>query len=156
MKFEGLNAIAIIEGVKGVFDLLIAIGLNSLAGQDLHQLTVQSLELWGLSPTDEYPSKLLDFVDKISQKNLILVTLVAFVYGSSRFVMMYGLWHKLLWVEWFAFLSGSAYIPFELYAIYQDVNVFSCLALLINIVIVSYLYWVLKYKDKIDQTLSEI
>ena len=156
MKFEGLNAIAIIEGIKGVFALLIAIGLNKLAGQDLHQLTTQSFEVWGISPTSQYSVKLLDFIDTISQKNLLFVTLVAFIYGISRFVMMYGLWHKLRWVEWFAFLSGSAYIPFELYAIYQDVNVFSCLALLINLVIVTYLYWVLKYKDKVDQALSGV
>jgi uncharacterized membrane protein (DUF2068 family) len=144
MKFQGLNAIALLEGFKGILALSVAIGVNALVGKDLHQLALDFMSEWGISPVGHYPKVILMMVDKISNNSLILVTSVALIYGVFRFVLAYGLWNQLLWIEWFAFITASLYIPFELYAIYQDINVFSLSALLINLVIAGYLFRVLK------------
>ncbi len=144
MKFEGLNAIALLEGIKGVLALLVAIGVNALAGQDLYQLTEQVLRQWSLSPSHHYLALFLDLVGKLTRQSLTWVTLYAFLYASSRFVMAYGLWNKLRWTEWFAFVSGSLYIPFELYAIFQSPNLVNFSILAFNLMVITYLYWVLK------------
>jgi uncharacterized membrane protein (DUF2068 family) len=144
MKFEGLNAIALLEGIKGVLALLVAIGVNALAGQDLYQLTEQVLRQWSLSPSHHYLALFLDLVRKLTRQSLTWVTLFAFLYASSRFVMAYGLWNKLRWTEWFAFISGSLYIPFELYAISQSPNLVNFSILAFNLMVITYLYWVLK------------
>ena len=81
---------------------------------------------------------------KLMQNNLILVVVIALMYASFRFVMAFGLWHRLRWTEWFAFISGSLYIPFEIYALYHQLNVINVSILLFNLAIVSYLYWVLR------------
>lgn len=144
MKFQGLNAIALLEGIKGILALSVAIGVNALVGEDLHQLTLDLMLKWGISPIGDYPQAILKMVDKVSNNSLILVTLVTLIYGVFRFVLAYGLWNELLWIEWFAFITASLYIPFELYAIYQDLNIFSVSALLVNLVIAGYLFRVLK------------
>jgi uncharacterized membrane protein (DUF2068 family) len=154
MKFEGLNAIALLEGLKGILAISVAIGVNALVGEDLHQLALEFMAEWGISPLSHYPKVVLMVIDNISNNSLVLVTLIALIYGSFRFVLAYGLWNQLRWIEWFAFITASLYIPFELYAIYQDLNVFSVSALVINLVIATYLYNVLSRKKGMKNNLS--
>jgi len=148
MKFQGLNAIALLEGFKGILALFVAVSVNALVGEDLHQLVLEMMTEWGVSPANHYSKVILMMVDNVSNNSLILVTVVALTYGVFRFILAYGLWNQLIWIEWFAFITASLYIPFELYAIYQDLNVFSVSALLINLVIAGYLFRVLKRGKK--------
>lgn len=144
MKFEGLNAIALLEGIKGVLALFVVVSVNVLAGRDLHQLAEQMMAQWSISTTNHYVSLVLSLIDSVTHKSLVLVTSIALLYACFRFVMAYGLWHRLRWTEWFAFISGSLYIPFELYAIYQTPSLIHVSILLFNLIVVMYLYWVLK------------
>lgn len=148
MKFEGLKAIAVIDGVKGVLALCVALSVNIIAKQDLHQLAAQIMKNWPISPNNYYIDLLLTFIEKLAQQDQVLVISVSLMYACFRFVIAYGLWHKLRWTEWFAFISGSLYIPFELYAIYQTSNLVNFSILLFNLAIVAYLYWVLKRGEK--------
>lgn len=148
MKFEGLKAIAIVDGVKGVLALCLALSVNAIAKQDLHQLAAEVMQNWPISPSNYYVNLLLTFVEKATQQDHILVISISLMYACFRFVIAYGLWHKLRWTEWFAFISGSLYIPFELYAIYQNPNYVNFAILLFNLVVVAYLYWVLKRGEK--------
>ncbi|MBJ7537328.1 DUF2127 domain-containing protein [Marinomonas transparens] len=148
MTLIGLNAIALLEGFKGLLALLIAVGVNSLAGANFHHTLETSMLQLNMVPTDEYPSLLLGIVEGITRENVIFVTLLASLYACVRFVVAYGLWHRLRWTEWFAFLSGSIYIPFELYAIYEEANVLTVGVLALNVIIVAYMYWVLKQNSK--------
>ncbi|MCW4629828.1 MULTISPECIES: DUF2127 domain-containing protein [Marinomonas] len=144
MKFEGLNAIALLEGIKGVLALFLVVSVNVLAGRDLHQLAEQLMAQWSISTTNHYVSLVLSMIESVTHKSLVLVTAIALLYACFRFVMAYGLWHRLRWTEWFAFISGSLYIPFELYALYQTPSFIHVSILLFNLVVVMYLYWVLK------------
>lgn len=144
MKFEGLNAIALLEGIKGVLALFVVVSVNVLAGRDLHQLAEQMMAQWSISTTNHYVSLVLSLIESVTHKSLVLVTSIALLYACFRFVMAYGLWHRLRWTEWFAFISGSLYIPFELYAIFQTPSLIHVSILLFNLIVVMYLYWVLK------------
>lgn len=148
MKFDGLHALALIEGFKGVIALLLVTGVYLLSGQDLHAIMLEKMQSWSISEQSHYAQWLLMLADKVSQGRVPMFTSLALLYASFRFVMAYGLWLQLRWTEWFAFVSGCLYIPFELYAIYQDVHKLSSwMILLFNLMVVSYLYWVLK-RDK--------
>lgn len=144
MKFEALNAIALFEGAKGLLALLVAVGINVVAGQDLYQLAERLMQTWSLSTDNHYLGLLLRLIDTITHQSVTLITLIAILYASFRFIMAYGLWRKLRWTEWFAFISGSLYIPFELHAIYQNISIVSVSILLFNLLVIGYLYWVLK------------
>jgi uncharacterized membrane protein (DUF2068 family) len=148
MKFKGLKAIAVVDGVKGLLALFLALSVNVIAKQDLHQLAAQIMQNWPISPNNYYVNLLLTFVEKIIQQDHVLVIIISLMYACFRFVIAYGLWHKLRWTEWFAFISGSLYIPFELYAIYQNPSHVNVAVLLFNLIVVAYLYWVLKRGEK--------
>ena len=61
-----------------------------------------------------------------------------------RFTEAYGLWHAREWAEWFALLSGAAYMPFEVYELARHPTVFKWGILGINTLIVLYLAWLLR------------
>jgi uncharacterized membrane protein (DUF2068 family) len=82
----------------------------------------------------------------LSHSNLVLVALGALLYSIVRFVEAYGLWHGFKWTEWLALISGAVYLPFELYKFIVNFNVLSFSLLLVNSVIVVYIYKVLKNK----------
>ena len=54
-----------------------------------------------------------------------------------RFAEAYGLWLERRWAEWFAALSGSIYVLFELIEIYERANWLSIGALLLSVGIVT-------------------
>ncbi|BFM51410.1 DUF2127 domain-containing protein [Marinomonas sp. THO17] len=145
MKVEGLHALAVIEGIKGVIALVLVVIVHFLSGQDLHTLVLEKMQALDISKQNHYAQWVLMLADNISQGRIPMFTSLALLYASFRFVMAYGLWFHLRWTEWFAFVSGCLYIPFELYAIYQDVGKLSnWMILLFNLMVVSYLFWVLK------------
>ncbi|MFT6978268.1 MAG: uncharacterized membrane protein (DUF2068 family) [Shewanella psychromarinicola] len=60
-----------------------------------------------------------------------------------RFIEAYGLWHNMRWTQWFALLSGAIYLPFEFYEMMSHFSLLSVIVLLINLVVVMYMYFVL-------------
>jgi uncharacterized membrane protein (DUF2068 family) len=144
MKFEGLSAIALLEGAKGMLALSIIVLINLLAGQELHRLTERVVVWVPMSASHQYLTSFLHFLERMAFKNTALVTTVLLLYASFRFVVAYGLWYRLRWTQWLAFISGSIYIPFELYAIYLDPSRMNVAILLLNLLVVFYLYWVLR------------
>jgi len=144
MKFSGLGVIAVLEACKGILALLIAVGLHALAGVNLHQETVQFFDYLHISPTNHYVDLAVQSVDKVTHTGLTVVTIIALGYAVIRFIEAYGLWHQLRWTEWFAFISGTIYLPFEVYELLQDANVITFGVLGINLTIVGYMYFVLK------------
>ena len=47
-----------------------------------------------------------------------------------------------IWAEWFAIISGGIYIPLEVFEVAAHVSRLRVLALLLNVVIVTYLLYV--------------
>ena len=58
-------------------------------------------------------------------------------YGVIRFVEAYGLWLNKTWAEWFAIISGSIYLPVEIYELVERVTWTRATVLLVNAFIVS-------------------
>jgi uncharacterized membrane protein (DUF2068 family) len=56
-----------------------------------------------------------------------------------RFTEAYGLWHAREWAEWFALLSGTLYLPWEIVAIVHHSDWFRWGILIINVMIILYM-----------------
>jgi uncharacterized membrane protein (DUF2068 family) len=67
----------------------------------------------------------------------------AAAYTLIRFIEAYGLWHNLRWTQWFALVSGAIYLPLELYEVVNHFNLMSVVVLIINLLVVGYMYLVL-------------
>lgn len=147
-KFSGLKAIALIEATKGLLALLVGIGAHELAGKNLQQVAERLVTHLHLNPASELPSAILNAVADVKSSNLALIAIGATVYSIIRFIEAYGLWHNYRWTEWFAFLSGAIYLPFEVYEIYVHQNLFSVVVLIFNLFVVGYMYTILAKKHQ--------
>jgi len=66
---------------------------------------------------------------------------MAFLYSVVRFVEAYGLWYLKAWAEWFAIISGSIYVPIELYELAKHATLVRATVLIANLAIVIYLVY---------------
>jgi hypothetical protein len=55
------------------------------------------------------------------------------LYASIRFVEAYGLWHELAWSEWFGAISGSIYLPIEVYELVLGITAVKVILFLGNL-----------------------
>jgi uncharacterized membrane protein (DUF2068 family) len=70
-----------------------------------------------------------------------LVFFGVLVYAAIRFIEATGLWLEREWAEWFALLSGSMYLPWEIYELARRATAIKWIIFTINVIIVLYLLW---------------
>jgi uncharacterized membrane protein (DUF2068 family) len=157
----GLRAVATLEILKGVAAVLAGIGLLMLMHRsDLGDFAEDIIFRLHLNPTSRIPWLLIEKAYDVKNKSLWTVVGVAFGYASVRFIEGYGLWHERVWAEWFALLSGTAYIPFEIFEIIRHANLLKWIILVINIGIVIYMAYVRFYDpapvESSERTTSDV
>jgi uncharacterized membrane protein (DUF2068 family) len=136
---KGLKAVAILEATKGILALLVGFGLHILAGENIQMVAEAIVSHLHLNPTSELPSIFIHAASTITDSNIKIFTIAAIFYALVRFIEAYGLWRHYIWVEWFAFLSGAVYLPFEIYEIVTHMSNLAIAMFLINIVVVGYM-----------------
>ena len=66
-----------------------------------------------------------------------------------------GLWLEKTWAEWFALISGSLYLPWEIYELARRQTWVRWAVLGINVVIVIYLAWLRYEMHKMKRAISK-
>lgn len=145
---HGLRIVALFEASTGALTVFAGLGLLSLIHHDFQRIAEELVRHLHLNPASQYPRIFIDAASEINDGNLKLLALMAFGYASVRFTEAYGLWLEKLWAEWFGALSGSIYIPFELYELSKGVNSLKLATLMINVLIVGYLAKTLWHRQK--------
>ena len=139
----GLKAVAIFEGSKGAVVLLTGLGLMALIHKDVHAFAEQLVRHLSLNPASHYPRIFVDAADKVTDLQLWLLSLSAFLYSVMRFIEAFGLWKGKGWAEWFAVLSGGMYLPVELFEVIRRMTYVKLIIATSNVVIVIYLAYLL-------------
>jgi uncharacterized membrane protein (DUF2068 family) len=146
---KGLKAVAAMEASKGLLSLFVGLGLHLLAKYNLPQLMTQSVQMLHLNSTNPLVHQFLAKAGGLMTGiNLTLIIAGSILYGCVRLVEAYGLWHEMVWTEWFALISCGVYVPFEIYEIIQGFDFFDLITLLINLLIVGYMIWILRQPRK--------
>jgi uncharacterized membrane protein (DUF2068 family) len=140
---RGVKAVALLGLSKGVAALVVCFGLFTLSGDSIAHLIAQFASDVRLGPNNPYVNKLIERARQVTPGNLELVITIGVIYALIRFVEAFGLWYRYHWTEWFAFLSSTIYIPFELYQCVTAPSLFSFSILIINLIIVTTLYAVI-------------
>jgi len=52
------------------------------------------------------------------------------------------LWHRRVWAEWFALLSGTLYLPWEIYSVSMHPSILHYLVFAANLAIVLYMLYI--------------
>jgi uncharacterized membrane protein (DUF2068 family) len=145
---ESIRAVAVFEAVKGVFVLAAGFGLLSLLHKDAHRIAFEFISTLNLNPAQKYPKIFIDLADHITDGKLWFFASLALIYSAFRFVEGYGLWKERAWAEWLALVSGTIYLPIEIYEVCVKVSFVSVFALVANIVVVAVVAYVLIQKQQ--------
>ncbi len=62
------------------------------------------------------------------------------------------MWHGMVWTEWFAFISGTIYLPFEIYEMIVNFNVLSVGVFAINVAVGRYEEFGERSKEVVNRT----
>ena len=138
----GIRAIALFEMFKGFLGLAVGITLISLLHKDLERIAESVLGYLHIDPTGHFAQMFVERASKINESNIVIAIVIAFVYTIIRMIEAYGLWRLRTWAEWFAIISGSIYLPVELYEVIKKPDVLHFAIFFGNILIVLYLIYV--------------
>lgn len=146
----GLKVVASIEATKGVVVLAAGVGLFRVVHEGVQVAADRLVKNLHLNPASHYPQVFIDTLSRVDSAHLRMLALGAIAYAVVRFIEATGLWWGKRWAEWFGALSGSIYLPLELYTLWERitwprVTIFSA-----NCVVVGYLVYVL-VKSRLEQ-----
>jgi len=139
---RGVRAVALFEAAKGSVVLLAGFGLLALLHHDLQAIAEHLVELSHLNPAHRYPTIFIDAMSKMNDSRIMAFAAFAGLYATVRFIEAYGLWRLRAWAEWFAIVSGSIYVPIEIYEVFKHVTWLRVTVLIVNLAIVAYLVYV--------------
>ena len=138
-----LRAVASLELIKGLIVLAAGFGVLLLTHKDPGDIADWFLSVLHISPDHHFAQVFLDWADTLTDTKLWVVAGVAAVYSMLRFIEAYGLWKARAWAEWIALVSGTLYLPFEIYKVMQSRNLFHVSVLTVNLAVVVYIAYVL-------------
>ncbi len=139
----GLRAVASLEALKGLLAIVAGIGLFTLLHKDLGDVAENIVEALHLNPAHRIAQAFINAADRVSDTRIVTFACIAFGYALIRFIEAYGLWHARAWAEWFAIISGSAYLPWEILEVAKHSHhVIRWAVLVINIIVVLYMIYV--------------
>jgi uncharacterized membrane protein (DUF2068 family) len=143
---KGIRAIAIYEAFKGIVVLTVGIGLLTLIHKNIPDFADDLVFDLHLDPAGYFAHLLVETLGKLNTGNIELIFLLTILYAIVRFVEAYGLWLLRGWAEWFAIISGSIYLPVEIYEIFKKPSILKFVVFLANLAIVLYLLYVRREK----------
>lgn len=141
IRHFGLRGVAIFEAGKGALALLMGFLLLILRHRDMEGVARHILEFLHISPDRRLYHYIIQGAGRVTPHGIWFFAFGIVVYATIRFVEAGGLWLEREWAEWFALLSGSMYLPWEIYELARRQSWIKWVIFAINIVIVLYLLW---------------
>jgi uncharacterized membrane protein (DUF2068 family) len=137
----GLRAVASFEAFKGIAVVLLGIVLliYHTHAEDLAESLLDHLHV---DEDRRIGQMLMHAASQVSDARLWTIAGAALTYATVRFVEAWGLWHRRIWAEWFALLSGAMYLPWEILKVAQRATAERMIVLAINVVIVLYMLFI--------------
>jgi uncharacterized membrane protein (DUF2068 family) len=136
---KGERVVAAFEGAKGILVLLVGFGLLAFVDADTQELAEELVRTLHLNPAKHLPRVFLEAAERTADIRLWVLAAFALSYATLRLAEAYGLWFGKRWAEWVAVLSGSLYVPLEIYALSHRVSWPRVLTLIANVAIVVYI-----------------
>ena len=91
----------------------------------------------------------LTFVAKLQDPHRAhFVAAAAFAYAALFIVEGTGLWLQKKWAEYLTLVATASFLPFEIYETVQKVTVLRVAILCVNALIVVYLLWRVRHRDR--------
>jgi uncharacterized membrane protein (DUF2068 family) len=137
----GLRAVASFEAFKGVAVVLLGIVLL-IYHSHAEDLVESLLDHLHIDEDRRIGQMLMHAASQVSDARLWTIAGAALTYATVRFVEAWGLWHRRIWAEWFALLSGAMYLPWEILKVAQRATAERVIVLAVNVIIVLYMLFI--------------
>jgi uncharacterized membrane protein (DUF2068 family) len=137
----GLRAVAGFEALKGLLVLVLLVTLIAVHNR-IEDYVEDLLYHLHIDFDHRFAQGILRAASTLNGSRLWTLGLAATVYAFVRFVEAWGLWHRRVWAEWFALLSGALYLPYELLKVGERATWEHIGVLAINICIVAYMLYI--------------
>ncbi len=133
---------AILEIAKGIGAVVFGIWLITFRDHDIGDMMANLLDRMHVDPAHTFAIRLVSLADKITPEKVEMAAAIAILYALIRFTEGYGLWNARTWAEWFALISGAAYLPWEVFEFLRKPNWFHATLIAINVIVVLYIAYV--------------
>ncbi len=136
--------IAAERGVRALF--LLGLGVVLLT----HPNTNWALEVkhlarsWGLDPSGNVVHKIIDVVRHVPARENVVFGVIALGYGALEGAESYGLARRRRWGEWLTLVATSILLVPEVWELARKATPLKVGALVVNLLVVAYLYWRLR------------
>ncbi len=138
----GLRAVATFEAIKGVAVLALGLGLLTMLHKDFEQSAEGLLIHLHINPDRRLSLAFINAASRLTDARLWGLAAAAAAYAAVRFTEAWGLWNRRVWAEWFALLSGTLYLPWEIYKLAERANWLHVVLFAGNVAIVLYMLYV--------------
>jgi len=135
-----LYAIILIKLLKGALFLSMAIVAYTLSDNDLPEEYRNILHHLRLNPEKKFFSALAVKIGTITEANVLWVAAGTAVYSLFSLVEGVGLMFRVPWAGWMAIGESAFFIPIEMYVLLHRFSWTVFIILLLNILIVCYLF----------------
>lgn len=140
---RAMQAVALMEAVKGFIVLGAGFGLLTLLHRDVARIAVSLVTRLHIDPDQHFAGLFLDAAYHVTDKRLWLGAAFAALYSAIRLSEGFGLWFERRWAEWLGAFSGVVYVPVEVYELWHKPSWVKAGTLTLNVAVVAYLVWIL-------------
>lgn len=148
IRHFGLRGVALFEAGKGGLAVLATVWVLSLRHKDMKEVAQSVLavlhRILHINPDRHLFQLMQRSLAGITHRGLHLIAVLIMLYAVIRFVEATGLWLEKEWAEWFALISGAAYMPFEVFELFHRPTLIKWGIFGVNALIVLYLAWLLR------------
>lgn len=137
----GLRAVATFEALKGIVVLGLGIALVFLH-EHVEDYAEHLLFHLHINMDRQLGHAVLHTASQISDARVLTLAFAVTIYPTVRFVEAWGLWNRRVWAEWFALLSGTMYLPWELLKVAEKPNWAHTGVLFVNVIVIAYMLWI--------------
>jgi len=134
----GLRTVATFEAVKGVVVLLLGCTLLAIHTH-AEDYTARLLFHLHVDPDRRLSHAVMNAATRVGDARLWTIAAATLTYCGVRFIESWGLWHRRVWAEWFALLSGALYLPWEILKLMERTDWERVTVLSVNLLIVLYM-----------------
>lgn len=150
-RHRWLELIGFLKLLKGAFFVAVAVGLLQMLHRDIYLFALQAVQALHLDPERQLISSLLDKISLITDHRLRQLSTLVFLYAGVDFIEGIGLILEKRWAEYFTLILTIALLPLEVFKLAHHPNHWTVSILIANILIVIYLFWLVRPNWKIGR-----
>ena len=131
-----LRWIGLLQLIKGLLLLAIALGFLSVIHKDLDEIAAVWMSKAGINIENQRVADFLEALDLVTDKQLFQITIAGFCFSGVLIAQGTGLLLRQQWAKYLTLIATTLLIPFEAFELMKGFGYIKLTVLLVNIAIV--------------------